>query len=286
MGATVILYPEWPDALAVAEIVKRFKPTVLLSVPTFFRNLLREGVADSEDFKNIRYFITAGEKLPQSLFDQWLAETGKPMLEGIGATETCFLFLSNRPNQIRPGTCGIPTPGTKVKLIGEDGNIITKPMKTGVLWVAMDCVASSYWNMEELTSQVFQEGWYCTNDMFTCDADGYYEYQGRADDMLKISGQWVSPAEIEEQVLLHEDVSEAAVVGAKNRDGLIRLALFIVAKTSRGRSDELKQEVAQMLTTNLAIYKCPRTMYFLDEMPLTVTGKLKRFVLRQFAEKD
>ena len=156
----------------------------------------------------------------------------------------------------------------------------------GVLWVRMACVASGYWNLKKKTREVFKDGWYCTNDMFTFDADGYYEYQGRADDMLKISGQWVSPAEIEEQVLKNKTVSEAAVVGVPNEDGLVRLALFLVAPEAKGATEDLEKELVDFLTANLSIYKCPRRMYFLDEMPLTATGKLQRFALRQMAENQ
>ena len=284
LGATVILYSEWPDAEAVTRIVQRYKPTILLSVPTFYRNMLRGGISGLADFKNVRHYITAGEKLPRSLFDQWMDATGRSMLEGIGATETCFLFLANRPDQIRPGTCGVPTPGTEVKVTDKDGHLVTEPDTPGVLWVHMECVAIGYWNMEQRTSKVFKDGWYCTNDMFTFDSEGYYEYQGRADDMLKISGQWVSPAEIEEQVLKHKDVYEAAVVGVPNEDGLIRLALFIVATKLADSTNKLEKEITEMLIQNLSIYKCPRRIHFLDEMPLTATGKLQRFVLRKMAE--
>ncbi len=286
LGATIILYPEWPDADAVAAVVERYKPTVLLSVPTFYRNMLRDGVAEKPEFKNVRCYLTAGEKLPRSLFDQWKAATGHPMLEGIGATETCFLFLANRPDKVNPGTCGVPTPGTDVKVIDSNGDVVTEPDMSGVLWVRMASVASGYWNLKKQTREVFKDGWYCTNDMFSFDVDGWYTYQGRADDMLKISGQWVSPAEIEEQVLKHVGVSEAAVVGVPNEDGLIRLALFIVAPNLKGTTEQLENELTDSLIANLSIYKCPRRMYFVDEMPLTATGKLQRFALRQIAEND
>ncbi len=284
LGATIILYPEWPDAEAVASIVQRHKPTIFLSVPTFYRNMLREGVANKSEFKNVRHYLSAGEKLPRNLFDQWMEVTGHPILEGIGATETCFLFLANRPDNIIVGTCGVPTPGTEVKLISNEGLIVTEPKIPGVLWVKMECVASGYWNMKQRTSEVFKEGWYCTNDMFTFDDSGYYEYQGRVDDILKISGQWVSPAEIEEQVLKNKAVSEAAVVGVPNEDGLIRLALFIVVPELTNSAEEFEKELTAALKANLSVYKCPRRIYFLDEMPLTATGKLQRFVLRNLAE--
>ncbi|MEE2999527.1 MAG: benzoate-CoA ligase family protein [Pseudomonadota bacterium] len=286
LGATTILYPEWPDAEAVANVVQQHKPTIFLSVPTFYRNMLREGVANKSQFKNVRHYITAGEKLPSTLFARWVEVTGHPILEGIGATETCFLFLANRPDKIISGTCGLPTPETKVKLIDGSGEVITKSNTPGILWVKMECVASGYWNMKKRTREVFKDGWYCTNDMFMFDDLGYYEYQGRIDDILKISGQWVSPAEIEAEVLKNKAVTEAAIVGVPNEDGLIRLALFIVTPKLAVPKEDFEKQLIASLRANLSIYKCPRSIYYLDEMPLTATGKLQRFVLRDKAESS
>ena len=284
LGAAAILYPDWPDAVAVGRIVDTFRPTILLSVPTFYRNMLRDGVAASDGFKKVRYYLSAGEKLPRALFDSWEEATGRPVLEGIGATEPCFLFLANRPDNMNPGTCGVPTPGTDERILPQDSDLNsgkeTALGEAGVLWVKMGCVAQGYWNMEARTRSAFQEGWYCTNDMFSVDADGFYEYQGRADDMLKISGQWVSPAEIEEYVLVHPKVEEAAVVGIENEDGLVRLVLFLVAPEVRVDRDAFEKELQDDLVSKLSIYKCPRRFYYVDEMPLTATGKLQRFALR------
>jgi len=283
LGAAAILYSDWPDAEAVGDVVETFRPTILLSVPTFYRNMLRDGVAKGAGFKDVRYYLSAGEKLPRTLFDAWEEATGRPVLEGIGATETCFLFLANRPDQMSPGTCGVPTPGTEVKILAQDGGPDIAPGEAGVLWVRMGCVAQGYWNLDERSSAVFQDGWYCTNDMFSIDDGGFYEYQGRADDMLKFSGQWVSPAEIEERVLANPLVDEAAVVGIPNEDGLIRLALFMVAPDAGPDTIQFEKELQDDLTENLSIYKCPRRMLYVDEMPLTATGKLQRFALRDLA---
>ena len=283
LGAAAILYPDWPDAEAVGDIVETYRPTILLSVPTFYRNMLREGVAKGDGFKDVRYYLSAGEKLPRTLFDAWQDATGRPVLEGIGATETCFLFLANRPDRMSPGTCGVPTPGTEVKILAQDGGPEIAPGEAGVLWVRMGCVAQGYWNLEQRSAAVFKDGWYCTNDMFSIDEGGFYEYQGRADDMLKISGQWVSPAEIEERVLANPLVDEAAVVGVPNEDGLIRLALFMVAPGAGADTVQFEKELQDDLCENLSIYKCPRRMFYLDEMPLTATGKLQRFALRDIA---
>lgn len=167
--------------------------------------------------------------------------------------------------------------------MAQDGGPEIAPGEAGVLWVRMGCVAQGYWNLEQRSAAVFKDGWYCTNDMFSIDEGGFYEYQGRADDMLKISGQWVSPAEIEERVLANPLVDEAAVVGVPNEDGLIRLALFMVAPGAGADTVQFEKELQDDLCENLSIYKCPRRMFYLDEMPLTATGKLQRFALRDIA---
>jgi benzoate-CoA ligase len=282
LGATAVLFPGWPDAKAVAEVIARHRPTIVLSVPTFYRNMLRGGVAAEPAFKEVRYFLSAGEKLPRSLFDQWQGQTGRPILDGIGATETCFCFIMNRPERMKPGTCGVPSPGAEAKLVADDGSLVSEPDRPGVLWVKLVSVANGYWNLDKLSAAVFRDGWYCTNDMFTCDAEGFFEYQGRADDMLKISGQWVSPAEIEEHVLKHPKVSEAAVVGVPNEDGLVRLALFMVAPQVSDRP-VFEKEIQDALVASLSIYKCPRRVFYVDSMPVTATGKLQRYALRAIA---
>ena len=281
IGATVILYPDWPSPEAVAETVERFHPTIMLSVPTFYRNLLASGLAEAPAFKHVRHYISAGEKLPETIFERWLAKTGQPIKDGIGATETCFLFMANRGGEYRPGSCGKPVPGAEVKLVGENGEEITEPNKPGILWVRTLSVAGGYWNMPDKTRAAFKNGWYRTGDMFERDADGWYWHAGRGDDMLKVSGQWVSPGEIEDFVLRIPKVQDAAVVGVPNEDGLTRLALFLVAPEAKGRTEDLENEIRDTLTSNLSIYKCPRRMFFMDGLPMTATGKVQRYALRQ-----
>lgn len=285
LGATTILYPDWPDAKAVAGVISKFKPTVVLSVPTFYRNLLRANVTGGEAFRNVRHYISAGEKLPAGLFEEWQAATGRPILDGIGATETCFLFIAATPESHKAGRTGKPTPGTRVKLIDDRGELVEEDDTPGVLWVRMDSVAQGYWNLDDRTRAVFKSGWYCTSDVFIRDREGFYEYHGRGDDMLKISGQWVAPGEIETEVLKNPRVAEAAVVGVPNEDGLIRLALFMVGPDGASARSAVEQELTDHLTSTLSIYKCPRRMYFVDAMPQTATGKIQRFALRKLAEE-
>lgn len=282
LGATTVLLDTWPTPAAAAEIVDRHRPTIMLSVPTMFRNMLDDGVAEGEGFRQVRYYVSAGEKLPPALATRWQAVTGAPIIEGIGATETCFLFLANRADEQRPDSCGRPLPETEVALRDEAGAPVDAPGIPGIGWVRTDCLATGYWQRDDQTAELFQDGWYCTGDVFTRDDDGWYYHQGRGDDMLKVSGQWVSPGEIEDIVLAVDAVADAAVVSAPDRDGLVRLALFVVAPGA----DEgmLGQRIRDALLARLAVYKCPRRLYFVDDMPRTSTGKIQRFMLRQMAE--
>ncbi|MCW8835977.1 MAG: benzoate-CoA ligase family protein [Rhodospirillales bacterium] len=283
LGAAAILHEGWPSSDVIVQIVERHRPTVMFSVPTFYRNLLQDGAAASDAFRAVRHFVASGEKLPAKLFDRWERVNGRRIMEAIGATETIFLFLANRPEDPLPGSCGRPTPGTEVRLVAGDMGEITEPGVPGVLWVRMGSIAKGYWNNDEKTGEVFVDGWYCTRDMFAMDEDGYFHHQGRSDDMLKISGQWVSPSEIEEEVMLHPGVADAAVVGVPNSDGLIRLSLFMVPSDRDADQTALAAEVQEHLTATLSIYKCPRRVFPLDELPRTVTGKVQRFLLRQLA---
>ncbi len=281
-GATAILYADWPTPEAVCEVVARHRPTILLSVPTFYRNLLRAGAAKEPALRAVRHFVSAGERLPEIVLERWRAAVGKPIVEAIGATEAGFLFLANDPDDVRVGSCGRPTPGTEVRLLDEDDRPVTEPDVPGVLWVRMDSIAGGYWRQPEKTAAAFRDGWYRTGDVFTVDADGRYRHQGRADDMLKISGQWVSPAEIEEHVLACPGVGAAAVVGVADGDGLTRLALFVTAP-DEADTEALEARITEHLLGRLAVHKCPRRVRVLEDLPCTATGKVQRFRLREMA---
>lgn len=280
-GATVILHDGWPDGAAIAAIVERYRPDVMFSVPTFYRNLLRDGLADQAGFKAIRHYVSAGEALPESLYQAWLTVTGVPIVEGIGATETIFLAVAGTPAHHKPGATGKPMPWAEVRLADADDQPVTMPDTPGVLWVKMDSLCRGYWNQPDKTAEAFRDGWYRTGDVFVIDADGWWHHQGRNDDLLKISGQWVSPSEIENCAATVPGIVEAVVVGAPNAEGLVRLALFLVAKD--GGSQALEEAVKNTLLSTLSVYKCPRTIVFVDEMPCTATGKIQRFRLRQMA---
>jgi len=283
LGATMVLNSGWPSAEAVAAVIERHRPDIVFSVPTLYRGLLEEKRTGSEAFRSVRHIISAGERLPESLFQQWQATTGHPILEGIGATEALMMFLANRPDDYAAGATGKPLPGVDVRLVDEAGNAITDADTPGVLWVRSACLATGYWNQEDRTAAAFQAGWYRTGDVFIRDRDGRFHHQGRADDMLKVSGQWVGPAEIEEIVLANPGVSAAAVIGVEDAEGLTRLALCLVPADPAVDRGVLEGELTEALTARLSVYKCPRRFVYFDEFPQTATGKTQRFKLRAIA---
>ena len=266
LGATTILHDGWPDSAAITAVVERHRPTIVYSVPTMYRNLLRDGVATHARFAGVRRFVSAGERLPPQLFEQWRAATGGEILDGMGTSETIYMILTNYPGEARPGSSGKPVPGVEAQL------------RDGVLWARMPSIADRYWNQQEKSRAVFVGEWFRTGDAYRVDADGYWYHDGRADDLLKISGQWVSPAEIEDAAATCAGVAEAAVVGVENADGLTRLAMFVVAASGAVPTGD---SIHEHLRERLAIYKCPREIRFVAEIPRTATGKVQRFRLRE-----
>jgi len=280
VGATMILNEDWPDAAIVAAIVEREKPDIVYSVPSMYQRILSDGFAGKDCFKKVRAYVSAGERLPEGVCRNWMDATGSLLLEGIGTTEVLFLFITTTPSALKPGYCGKPVPWVKVKVTDGEGNAIATPNESGTLWVQMPSVFKGYRNKPELTAAVFKDGWWRTGDVFAFDEDGWWYTPGRADDMLKISGQWVSPTEVEEVAMTVPGILEAAAVGAPNKDGLIRLTLFAVADPAEPL-EALEQRVVETLRQNLAIYKCPRHVRFIEAMPRTPTGKMQRFKLRE-----
>jgi len=287
LGATTILLPAAPESAAVAEVLERERPTVLFSVPTLYRNLLRDGVVTPGRFASVRRAVSAGERLPAVLFERFReASGGLALLDGMGTSETIYMILGNAPGAERPGSAGTVVPGVQAELRDESGRAIDTPGRPGILWAKMSSIADRYWNQQERSRAVFAEGWFRTGDVFAVDAEGYWHHEGRGDDMLKISGQWVSPAEIEEEVLAVEGVADAAVVGREDGDGLTRLALFVVPADGAGAAgsgEGIAEAIRSRLTGLLAVYKCPRRVHLVSEIPRTATGKVQRYKLREAA---
>ncbi len=281
VGAATLLHPERPRADKVAELVGRYRPTVFFSVPTFYAALLREADQGSVgDFSSVRLAVSAGESLPAELFHRFRERFGIEILDGIGSTEMLHMFISCRPGQARPGSCGVEVPGYEARILDDAGSPAPAG-EIGNLWVKGESAFAGYWNLPELTARTKQREWVLTGDKFFRDNDGFYHYCGRSDDMMKVSGMWVSPGEVENALLSHPAVAEAAVVGRGDSFGLLRPTAYIVLRAGEGHRPELAGEIRSWVRERLLSYKCPQEIHFVAELPKTATGKIQRFRLRQ-----
>ncbi len=276
-GAAVVLYPDWPDAAKVFQILAKYRPSILVSVPSFYNSMLREVDKDNRkiDLSFIRVCTSSGEPLPKPLFDKWKAKFGLEILDVLGSTDAGGSYLGNCEGKVKAGSAGLLLDGYKGRLVGADGKEVAVG-ETGTLWLSNDGTAPYYWNKHQRSKQVFQGDWFNTGDRFHQDKDGFYWYDGREDEMLKVSGQWVSPLEIEAALGQHPAVSETAVVGAADESGLTRVKAFVVLKEGTKPSPELEKEMVNFVRDRIAHFKAPRWIEFVPEMPRTVTGKLQR----------
>jgi benzoate-CoA ligase family protein len=282
VGAGTLLCAERPRPDRIAGFIARYRPTVFFSVPTFYAALLREAENGCKmDFSSVRMAVSAGEALPAEIFNKFRNRFGIEILDGIGSTEMLHMYLSCRPGAARAGSCGVPVPGYEARILDEHGCEIAND-EVGNLWVKGDSMFAEYWNHPDLTARVREDGWFSTADKFTRDADGFYHYCGRVDDMIKVSGMWVSPGEVENALLAHPTVSECAVVGRPDAIGLVRPVAFVVLRGGVARpAGGLDSELNDWLHNRLVGFKCPREFHFVSELPKTATGKVQRFLLRQ-----
>ena len=280
VGATSVLMAERPTPAAVSRVLRLHRPTIFYGVPTLYNTMLVSNDLPRRDELALRRCVSAGEPLPQEIGRRWSARLGVDILDGIGSTEMLHIFLSNRPDELRYGTTGKPIPGYPLQIVDEEGRLVRRG-EIGDLLVRGPTSAALYWNNRERSRSTFNGAWTRTGDKYFEDEDGYYVYCGRNDDMLKVSGMYVSPAEVEAALIAHEDVLEAAVVGAADADGLVKPKAFVVVKPGSRADDDLAQALEHHTKATLAPFKCPRWIAFLDELPKTATGKIQRFKLRE-----
>lgn len=280
VGATTILMAERPTPEAVFAHLRAHQPTIFYAVPTLYAAMLASPDCPARDALRLRAATSAGEALPEEIGKRWAERFGIPILDGIGSTEMLHIFLSNRPDDVRNGTTGKAVPGYELRLLDDDGNVIDAPDQTGELQIAGPTAAVGYWNNRTKSRDTFQGKWARSGDKYSRTADGYYVYAGRSDDMLKVSGIYVSPIEVESCLINHEAVLEAAVVGHEDEDRLIKPKAFIVLKPDIRPSAELAEAIRQHVKAHLAPYKYPRWTEFVEELPKTATGKIQRFKLR------
>jgi benzoate-CoA ligase family protein len=277
VGAASVLLAEKPTPGKVVETLGRFRPTIFFAVPSVYAALLQAQEIGAGDFRSVRCAVSAGEALPAPLWERCRERFGISIIDGIGSTEMLHMFISNRPGAIVPGSSGQPVPGYKVKIVDEHLRKVGKE-KVGDLWVKGASAAAGYWRRPALTRSTFRGQWTVTGDKFYRDARGVYWHCGRSDDMLKVSGMWVSPVEIESALLAHPGVLECAVVGAKDSDELIKPQAFVVLKDP-GQSPT-EADLLQFLRKSLPGFKAPRWIVFCASLPRTATGKVQRFKLR------
>jgi len=283
VGATTILWPGSPAAANVYAVIEAHRPTLLFSVPTNYGMLLahqREG--RDFDLSSVRNGVSAGESLPAALFQRFKDRFAVEILDGIGSTEILHIFISNRAGDIRPGSSGRLVDGYEARIVDEEN----RPVATGEignLLISGDSTCALYWNRHDKTKETIEGRWIRTGDKYYQDADGYFWYAGRSDDMLKVGGIWVSPVELENVLIEHACVLECGVGARADRDGLIKPYAYVVLRPGVVGTPELATELQQFARSRLADYKRPRWVEFISELPKTATGKLQRFKLRERA---
>jgi benzoate-CoA ligase len=275
-GATAILMAERPTPAAVFKRLKERKPSIFYGVPTLYAAMLVDPAFPKKEELALRTCVSAGEALPPQISKGFKEKTGIEILDGIGSTEMLHIFLSNRPGDLRYGTTGKAVPGYELRLVDEMGNVVPQG-ELGELEIRGTTAAMYYWNNRAKSRSTFVGHWTKSGDKYLQDADGFYVYGGRTDDMLKVGGIWVSPAEVEAALVSHPSVLEAAVIGKEDEQKLVKPKAFVVLKPGTQASDE---DLKAHVKSKLAPYKYPRWIEFANELPKTATGKIQRFKLR------
>jgi benzoate-CoA ligase len=279
VGGTAVLMAERTTPASISARLRRHRPTVFSGVPTLYASLLASDQLPRVEELSLRVCNSAGEALPEEIARRWRERTGVDIVDGIGSTEMLHIFISNRPDRIRYGTLGQPVPGFEAKIVDEDGNLVAAG-ETGNLLVRGSTSAKFYWNQHARSRATFVGSWTLTGDRFRVDGNGDYVYAGRADDMLKVGGIYVSPIEVESALTAHPAVHEAAVVGKEDYDRLIKPIAYVVLANGFPASEALADELKMFVKSRLAPYKYPRWIEFVADLPKTVTGKIQRFKLR------
>jgi 4-hydroxybenzoate-CoA ligase len=281
VGATAVLRPERPTPELVFETLKQYQPTYFFGVPTLYNAMLAypDGTPENSS-RRLRICVSAGEALPAEVGKAFAARFGVDILDGVGSTEMLHQYVCNSPGALKYGTSGRAVPGYEIRLVDEKGNEVSDG-EVGEMLVRGPSAADGYWNQRDKSRATFEGGWTRSGDKYTRDAEGYFTYQGRTDDMFKVSGIWVSPFEVESALIGHDAVLEAAVVPKEDADGLVKPKAFIVLKPGRNAGNGLPDELKEHVKSKAGMWKYPRWIEFVDGLPKTATGKIQRFKLRE-----
>lgn len=284
VGATAALFPERCTVDTLFDRIRAFRPTVLVNVPTMVNHMVGHPDAAARDLSSLRVATSAGEALPPELHRRWDAAFGVPLLDGLGTAEMWHIFISNRVGDVRPGTLGKVVPGFDVKVCDDEGEEVPRG-EAGHLWVRGGSRALGYWQQLDKTAQAFRGEWYVSGDMISMDAHGYVTYHGRADDMLKVGGKWLAPAQLEDCLQAHPAVAEVAVVGVADADGLVKPFAFVIPThdVPPANREALASDLQAWAKERLEPYKYPRRVVFLDDFPRTHLGKVDRGALARTA---
>ncbi|MET4114404.1 benzoate-CoA ligase family protein [Bradyrhizobium sp. JR1.5] len=278
-GATTLLLPGQPKPAAIFSAIEQYKPTVFFGLPTLYTALTKAEGADRTDFSSLRMALSAAEVLSADVFNGWKTLTGLEIVEGLGSTEVLHIYLSNRPERKKLGAAGLRVPGYEVALRDKDGRDVADD-EEGILWVRGDSNTPLYWNRPDKSAETIREGgWIYTGDRFVRDADGFHFFRGRADDLIKISGQWVYPLEVELCLADHPDIRECAVFAAELPDRRMTLKAVVVMNSRAADQSEATRRLQDYVKGKLLPYKYPREVIFIDELPKTGTGKIDRQAL-------
>lgn len=278
-GASTVFYPGRPQAASILGTVQKTKPTLFFSVPTLYAAMLHEANQNDYDFSSVRLAVSAAEPLPADIFRRWKERFSVEILDGIGSTEVLHMYMSASAGRIKPGSSGQPIPGYDVRIVDSNG-VDVPAGGLGDLWVRAPSAARCYWNRSELTQNRMRGEWFVTGDKYRQDEDGYYWYAGRSDDMFRVSGQWVSPIEVENALIAHSSVLEAAVVPFEEETKLLTPKAFVVLKGGVDPGPQLMRELQDFVKQQITPYKYPRHIEFLSELPKSATGKVLRYKLR------
>jgi benzoate-CoA ligase len=278
VGGATALFSERSTAEKMFEVIRRYRPTILTTVPTMINSMLNVTGATKEDLASLRFCYSAGEALPIELYERWMHTYGADICDGIGSAEMFHIYITNRPGDIKPGSLGRIVQGYEAKIVDADGTEVPVG-DMGTLKIKGDSAALCYWNAHEKSKETFAGDWCTTGDQFHVDADGYYWYHGRTDDMLKVSGVFVAPAEIENCLLQHEAILECAVVGHES-EGLVKPKAFVVLREGFDGSEQLVDEIKQFVKSRIAVYKYPRWVEFVSSIPKNDRGKIDRKKLK------
>ena len=282
VGGETVLFPERSTAEKMFEIIERHRPTILTSVPTMINAMLQIPGAAERDLSSLRLVLSAGEALPEELYRRWVDTFGVEILDGIGSAEMFHIYISNRPGDVKPGSLGKLVPGYRARIVGPDGEELPVGQQ-GTLHIGGDSAAIGYWLDHGKTKATFSGDWCVTGDQFRMDEDGYFYYAGRSDDMLKVSGIFVSPLEIENLLLEHPAVREVCVVGAEDENGLTKPKAYVAVRDGYRPGPDLAAELQRHVKERVAPHKYPRWVEFLDALPRSDRGKVARRELQRRA---